>query len=179
MSGSDNSKDRPMSAFHRNLIAFSLLSVCSLLVCDTADAGYRQRYSSWSYSPARRYYYTTYYYQPHSNYDGYLYHYCIYYPSQPRYVYYYNPHSGTYWGRYDMDEEGYSMLAEKDRKGTLVEIPDSAFPKPGKMPAVPESKDNVSMVTLKKQELPKEESAATSPDQKEAADLPPAEKEKK
>jgi hypothetical protein len=33
------------------------------------------------------------------------------------------------------------MLAEEDRKGTLEEIPESAFPPPGEMPPVPDSTD--------------------------------------
>jgi hypothetical protein len=35
----------------------------------------------------------------------------------------------------------YSLLAEEHRKGTLNEIKEEHFPKPGPMPQVPESKD--------------------------------------
>ncbi len=37
----------------------------------------------------------------------------------------------------------YSLLEDKDRKKELKDIPESAFPKPAKMPAVPESSDGV------------------------------------
>jgi hypothetical protein len=106
----------------------------------------RQYYSSWS--PYRSYYYRTYYYKPTPSYAGYQYHYAIYYPSQPRYVYYYNPYKKVYWGRAEVSECGevkYSLLAEKDRKGSLKEIPEKAFPKAGAMPPVPESNDGVKM----------------------------------
>jgi len=105
----------------------------------------RQYYGSWSYYPSRSYYYTTYYYKPYVSYANYDYHYCIHYPSYPRYVYYYNPYKRVYWGRYDTEAKGYSLLAEKDRKGTLKEIPDEAFPKAAKMPDVPESEDKIAM----------------------------------
>lgn len=119
---------------------------------NVSEAGYRQYYSSWSYYPSSSYYYTTYYYQPYSTYSGYNYHYCIYYPSQPNYVYYYNPYSRQYWGRLDLngkDGAVYSILDPKDRKTNLSEIPESAFPKPAAMPVIPESTDNVQMEVLK------------------------------
>lgn len=122
-----------------------------------ADAAYRLRrsyYSSWSYYPKRTYYYRYYYYKPYNAYDGYKYHYTIYYPTQPRYVYYYNPGTKYYWGRYDLEEKGYSMLAEKDRKTKLEDIPESAFPKPGKMPAIPESKDGETIPPIAADDLP-------------------------
>ncbi len=61
--------------------------------------------------------------------------------SYPKYVYYYNPYKRVYWGRYDLEAKGYSLLEEKDRKEKLADIPESAFPKPGPMPADPESTD--------------------------------------
>jgi hypothetical protein len=116
-------------------------------VSATAKAhGYgRQYYASWNYYPQRSYYYTTYYYKPYATYASYDYHYCIYYPSYPKYVYYYNPYKKVYWGRYDLEAKGYSLLAEKDRKGTLKEIDEKAFPAPAKMPDIPEAEDKVSM----------------------------------
>lgn len=106
----------------------------------------RHYYSSWSYYPQRTYYYVRYYYQPQTTVQDYSYHYCIYYPATPRYVYYYNPYSQVYWGRYDTKEKGYSLLAEKDRKGNLKDIPDAAFPKPGEMPTIPDAKDGEKML---------------------------------
>ncbi len=107
-----------------------------------AQAQYgRQYYSSWSYYPERTYYYQYYSYKPYASYSGYSYHYCIYYPKYPRYVYYYNPYKRVYWGRYDCEEKGYSLLAEKDRKPNLKDIAEEAFPKPAKMPPIPDSTD--------------------------------------
>jgi hypothetical protein len=120
----------------------------------------RQYYGGWTYYPSRSYYYSSYYYQPYSGYSGYQYNYCIYYPSQPSYVYYYNQYSGHYWGRLDLtakDENKYSLLKEEDRKATLKEIPESAFPKPGKMPDIPGSKDNTAMLPIDPADLPKVE----------------------
>jgi hypothetical protein len=109
----------------------------------------RQYYdSTWTYSPSYGYYYVHYYYRPVVTYTTYEYHYCIYYPSQPSYIYYYNPTAQVYWGRYEIGskgEERYSLLAEKDRKKDLKEIPNGAFPKPGKMPTIPGAKDNVAI----------------------------------
>lgn len=115
----------------------------------------RSYYSSWSYYPSSSYYYSSYYYKPYSSYTGYKYHYCVYYPSTPSYVYYYNPYTSQYWGRYDLEKKGYSLLAEKDRKKNLKEIPETAFPAPGKMPAIPESEDGVAMAEPEKDSLPK------------------------
>lgn len=127
--------------------------VCALaLVASAATvsvAGYgRQYYSSWSYYPTSNYYYSTYYYQPTTTYTGYQYNYCIYYQSQPSYVYYYNPYKQTYWGRLDVNGKPgaqYSLLEDKDRKQKLTDIPETAFPKPAAMPKIPESGDNVAM----------------------------------
>lgn len=143
-----------------------LAVLCGLAIVATVTsvsvAGfYRQYYSSWSYYPTNGYYYSTYYYQPYSSYQGYQYHYSIYYPSQPRYVYYYNPYTRAYWGRLDLegkDGAQYSMLADKDRKEKLSDIPETAFPKPAKMPTIPESNDGVAMEPIKfspEKDLPK------------------------
>jgi len=119
-------------------------------VGDAQAGGYgRQYYTSWSYYSTTRYYYRTYYYYPTVAATTYSYHYCVYYPSQPRYVYYYNPVTQQYWGRFEFGEDGqakgYSLLAEKDRKGKLADIPESAFPKPAAMPAIPGASDGEKM----------------------------------
>ena len=104
----------------------------------------RQYYGRWTYYPARSYYYSYYYYKPVETAIDYEYHYTIYYPSRPRYVYYYNPHRRVYWGRYDLQGKGdkvYSLLDEKDRKQNLSDIPEKAFPTPGAMPTIPTAKD--------------------------------------
>jgi hypothetical protein len=111
--------------------------------------GQRQYYdTSYIYSPTYSYYYVRYYYRPVTTYTTYDYHYCIYYPSQPSYVYYYNPVSQAYWGRYKLGSkpgEQYSILAEKDRKKDLKDIPESAFPEPAAMPKIPGAKDDATI----------------------------------
>ena len=115
------------------------------LGADEAKANY---YSSYVYYPAGNYYYSYYYYQPYSGYSGYQSHHCYYYPSySTRYVYYYNPYRHVFWGRYDLQDKGYSLLAEQDRKGDLKDIAESAFPKPGEMPGIPDSKDGNKMAS--------------------------------
>lgn len=148
----------------RLLKALSLAAVLAtcLFAASSSDARLhlrRQYYSGWSYYPSSSYYYSSYYYKPYDSYEGYSYHYCIYYPYQPRYVYYYNPYSKVYWGRFDTkgkEGEQYSLLAEKDRKKKLTDIPEKAFPKPGKMPRIPDSKDEERIEPPSK-ELPKGE----------------------
>jgi hypothetical protein len=120
-----------------------------------AASPYRQSYGSWSYNQSTSYYYTSYYYKPVVTYPTYKHHYCIHYPTRPRYVYYYNPVRKVYWGRYDVKQKGYSLLAEKDRKEKLDDIPEKAFPKPGKMPMIPESEDNVRIKPIDIKNLPK------------------------
>jgi len=158
-----------MNSLTRRLLA--LLFVGASLSCfidvQTAEAGnyYRQRYSSWSYHPTRTYYYTTYSYHPvvRTVTTNYRYHYAIHYPTQPRYVYYYNPVRRVYWGRYDMQEKGYSLLKPEDRKQELTDIPESAFPQPGEMPPIPESKDGEKMAVPDLSTLPKVAAAQDAP----------------
>ena len=119
-----------------------------------AGYGPRQYYTGWSYTNYG-YYYRTYYYKPYPTYTSYSYHYVVYYPSQP-YYYYYNPYRQVYWGRSPIKNNGtevYSLLAEEHRKGTLNEIKEEHFPKPGPMPTVPESKDGA-RITVPPAELP-------------------------
>jgi len=109
----------------------------------------RQYYSNWTYQPARQYHYRRYFYTPSVQLRTYQYHYVINYPRQPRYAYYYNPRRQVYWGRFEMDEKGkpvgYSLLKPADRKGSLKDIPESAFPEPGDMPPIPDSEDGVAI----------------------------------
>jgi hypothetical protein len=126
--------------------AAALVMTATMFAASPAEAQYgRQYYTTWSYYPDYGYYYVYYRYQPVVNAPTYSYHYCTYYPSRPRYVYYYNPVRRVYWGRYDLEKQGYSMLEEKDRKENLKDIPETAFPEPGKMPNIPEVADNVAM----------------------------------
>jgi len=131
----------------RRLLLLALVGIVSLTALTTAEAALRRHYyTGWTYYPAQTYYYSYYYYQPQVNYTGYKYHYCVYNTVQPNYVYYYNPYLQQYWGRYDLEAKGYSLLAAADRKERLKDIPESAFPKPAAMPPIPESKDGELML---------------------------------
>jgi hypothetical protein len=132
-------------------LACALGSILTLAVLPAAHAALelRQYYdTTWTYSQTYSYYYVNYYYQTTVTQTTYDYHYCVYYPSQPSYIYYYNPATQVYWGRYKIGSKGnerYSMLAQKDRKKDLKDIPEGAFPEPGAMPNIPGAKDTVAM----------------------------------
>src|SRR4051794_37734834 len=125
-----------MTSARIRTVAFGLALGLGLAFSPATPAAFGQRQyydSSYTYSPTYSYYYVRYYYRPAVTYTTYDYHYCIYYPSQPGYIYYYNPATQVYWGRYKIGSKGdqrYSILAEKDRKKDLKEIPESAFPEP-------------------------------------------------
>ncbi len=149
-----------------SLVQKALCLVCALAlsvpISPVAQAGtytVRQYYSTWRKHPQRSYHYRYYYYKPSLSYSGYRHHYAIYYPSRPRYVYFYNPYKKVYWGRCPVQTNGqpqYAMLAEKDRKANLEEIPEAAFPKPGPVPPIPEASDGVPM-ELPPDDLPSDE----------------------
>jgi len=159
-----------MSRFTRRLLGLTMAAAtlsCFFSATEAEAGGYRQAYSSWSYHPTNTYYYSRYTYQPVYRptvvTPTYHHHYCVHYPSRPRYVYYYNPVRRTYWGRYDLQDAGYSMLKEEDRKGDLDAIPESAFPKPSEMPPIPESSDGEKMAKPSLKDLPKVEAPIDTP----------------
>ena len=142
-------------------------SVLGLLATPATANQYtpRQYYGTWHKHASYGYHYRYYYYKPSADYAGYKHHYVIYHPSRPKYYYYYNPYTKTYWGRCPVKTDGkgeYSMLAEKDRKGKLEDIAEEAFPKPGKLPKIPEATDDATL------DLP--------PDELPGGDNPPADK---
>ena len=124
-----------------------LTATPELIAGDRTHAS-RQYYSNWNRQPQHSYYYRYYYYQPSINYYGYRHHYAIYYPERPAYLYFYNPYKKVFWGRCPSHGNGkgqYSLLAPNDRKGSLEQIPESAFPEPSAMPPIPESNDDAVM----------------------------------
>lgn len=131
--------------FRRSLVVVLLLVSAAAAIPAVADYySPRQYYSGWHKPASRSYHYRVYYYKPTPQYVGYRHHYVIYYPQRPQYYYYYNPVKRAYWGRSPVEQNGqpqYSLLAEKDRKGNLEQIDETAFPKPGPMPAVPDAED--------------------------------------
>jgi hypothetical protein len=60
-------------------------------------------------------------------------------------VYYFNPYTGTYWSRFNLQTKGDSPLAEKDRAGQLKDIPEKAFPAEGPLPQVPDATDKLTL----------------------------------
>jgi len=142
-----------MNSVLRRCLLWSLLIGAAVATCGpTAQAFgryyYRQYYTSWAYHPAGGYHYRCYCYQPTVNYVGYRYHYVIYQPSQPQYLYYYNPYTQVFWGRSSIDPEknpGYSMLPVSQRRGRIEDIPEAAFGELTKVPSIPESSDNSPM----------------------------------
>src|SRR5262245_48178124 len=108
----------------------------------------RQYYSSWRQHSNTRYHYRKYYYKPRGDYVGFKHHYVVHDSKRPNHLYFYNPYKKVFWGRCPTQSNGrgtYSLLAEKDRKATLEEIPEEAFPAPGKMPSIPEAEDDAEM----------------------------------
>jgi hypothetical protein len=130
----------------KSLALAGVVAVAAAFGGSVAQAGFagRQVYGGWQRS-GQGYYFSTYYYKPYADYPTYCYNYAIWYPATPRYVYYFNPYRGTYWGRFDVKTKGYSLLAEQDRAGKLKDIPESAFPGEGALPPVPDSKDKLTL----------------------------------
>lgn len=121
----------------------SIVTACLFMAPTAAEAksytgSYSKVYSGRGYS--YRYFN---YYSPTVKENRY--HIAVYHPDHPRYVYFYNPHSKKYWGRYDLKTNGYSTLAEADRKPTIGEIPECAFPKASEIPP-PEAGVDLSML---------------------------------
>jgi hypothetical protein len=141
----------------------SLLVVAVLMLAAPATPAFaqsgRQYYdTSWSYNQNYGYYYRTYYFQTTVTQTTYDYHYCIYYPAQPTYIYYYNPEKQYYWGRYEVGSTGdkrYSKLKEEDRKKDLKDIPNDKFPEADKMPSIPGAEDKVAIDPPPDTDLPK------------------------
>lgn len=127
-------------------LVIALVAPALLAQAQTASASPRQYYSSWNRHPTGGYHYRTLYYKPTVSYVGYKHHYCLYYTSRPKYVYFYNPYQKQYWGRCEVNHGGkYQLLAEADRRPTLQDIPESAFPVAADPPPLPETSDGVAL----------------------------------
>jgi hypothetical protein len=127
----------------RRFFAVALLLSCVPLSLAYAS-GPRQFYSGWQKHPRHNYFVRNYHFKPRPTFSGYRHHHVLFFPNKPTHVYFYNPHKKQFWGRCPVGQQGegkYSLLAEKDRKGSLSEIPESAFPEPGPVPTIPEAED--------------------------------------
>lgn len=109
-------------------IVLPLVALACLVAAGHADAGYYSpKYQGAGYS----YRYYNYYSARSRTYQRHM---LVYHPRQPRYVYYYNPYKGRYWGRFDFASGTYQLLAEQDRRATIGEIREEAFQTGGPMP---------------------------------------------
>jgi len=130
---------------HLTLVSGLVAAAClgGLSRADTHSQ--RQYYSGWHKHPSYTYHYRHYYYKPTPTYSGYKHHYVIYHPHKPDHLYFYNPYKKQYWGRCPVRHQGreaYEVLDERDRKGNLEEIEETAFGKGRKgNPPIPESSD--------------------------------------
>jgi hypothetical protein len=134
---------------------------CPVDQVQASHYGPRQYYGSWTYHQKGNYHYRPYYYKPTPTFSGYRHHYVVYTKRDPKHYYYFNPKSRKYWGRCPVnygDEPVYSMLKVEDRKETLDEIPEKAFPKPGALPDIPDTSDGATL-DLPPDDLPPIENA--------------------
>ena len=134
----------------RHCVLTALLSTSLLTSSATRAAdqfGSRQSFGDW-HNHSRGFSYRPYYYKPNPQFVGFKHHYVIHYQSHPQHNYFYNPYNKQFWGRCPVAAEGkpsYSLLAAEDRSGDINTIPESAFPKPGPMPPIPESTDGATL----------------------------------
>jgi hypothetical protein len=132
-----------MRNFQATLTAAVLLASAAAWAGDYYSP--RQYYSQWQKSPQSNYAYRTYYYKPTPDYAGYKHHYVI---QKGDHCYFYNPYEKQYWGRCPLKHGGqptYQLLAPADRKPTLAQIPESAFPPAGPLPPIPESNGSATL----------------------------------
>jgi hypothetical protein len=115
-------KEQPMNRLVRHT-TWGLVAALAM----GATARGQEYYSGYKDSPARGYRYSYYYFKIAG---GFRYHYCTNSPGSP-YVYYYDPQTQLFWGRYDLNAKGFSLLAPNDRKGNIRAIDPAAFPAPG------------------------------------------------
>jgi hypothetical protein len=123
----------------------------------------RQSFGDW-HQHQRGFSHRAYYYKPHQNFVGFKHHHVIHFNSRPQHHYFYNPYKKQFWGRCPVATDGkpsYSLLAAKDRSGDINKIPESAFPKPGAMPPIPESTDGATL-DLPPDDLPTIDALPTS-----------------
>jgi hypothetical protein len=133
-----------------NVRVFVLAAAAGLLLGGSGavlsgEEAKRQYYGPWAFYEHRGYHYRTLYYQPTPG-AAYKYHYCILLDSNANYIYFYDPEKGKYWGRLDLQAKGderFSLLRAEDQKPLVRDIPEAAFPKPDKMPALPGAQDGL------------------------------------
>lgn len=120
----------------KKIISSLVLAIVTLVgfsaAPNLAEAGHRSSYSRPTFHKSYHFRKYSYFSNHHREFRH---HYAFYFNHRPKHVYFFNPHKNQWWGRYDLETKGYSLLKEEDRKAELSDIPETAFPKPGKMPA--------------------------------------------
>lgn len=122
----------------RSSLAIAMATCFFLLSTSSAEAKryrYVGRYSAKRLHSSGAYRYRKYTYYSRAARKT-LSHYAIYYNSRRhrRYIYYYNPRKRKYWGRLNVQTCSYSLLANKDKKEKLSDIPENAFPEEAELP---------------------------------------------
>lgn len=133
-----------MQSFRRFLLASFCIGILWNASASAGDHGPRQFYSGWQFQQQGNFYHRNLYYKPTPDFHGFKHHHVIRPQHDPKHLYFFNPYKGQFWGRCPADygdKPVYSLLAPKDRKATLEEIPESAFPKAAALPPIPESTD--------------------------------------
>jgi hypothetical protein len=147
-------------------LAWGLAAACLLLALGVYGFEQRRQQTlalAYAQAPARQFYgewqsgtlageksdYRTYYFKPDPQDKEYQYHLAIR-PKGSDYLYYYNPKSETFWGRFVLKGENagkYSELPPKDRLPYLYRngVPAVEFPEPGPMPEIPGASDHTPM----------------------------------
>src|SRR5262249_26454722 len=129
------------------LLCAALVAACGAVALANPHAP-RQYYGGWEKKTKHKQSYRPYHYKPSPHLARYRHHYLVYSRKRPGHYYFYNPYKKQYWGRCPVGSNGkalYSKLADKDMKENLEEIPESAFPEPGKPPTLPEATDDATL----------------------------------
>jgi hypothetical protein len=136
--------------FVRPLLVLAVVGVLPSL----ARAEGQQYYSAWQKHPTANYWYTSYNYKPSADDEDYQHHYVIWTPASPKYCYCYNPSTKTYYGRWDLaacgkqgchlgkNPHGYYAIAKVSQKGTIADIPETAFTPRSAAPQIPVDSGN-------------------------------------
>ncbi len=61
-------------------------------------------------------------------------HFAVYHPRQPKFVFFHNPHTNRFWGRYNLETSKYQILAEADQREKLEDVDEKTFGRPGNLP---------------------------------------------
>ncbi len=139
---------------------FALVGLAEL----AAQAGARQSYGNWQYNKDKNYYYREYRYKANANDADYHHQYAIYFKNDNRvnnkWIYFYNPMTQKYWGRYptvhnekyrkyaEERSEAWSVLPKEYRQKDIYQIEQKHWPTPRTdyCPTIPDASDGALML---------------------------------